>query len=237
MKICALSDIHGQLIEIHDSCDIVCICGDILPLSIQLNGKKSRRWLTDSFLPWCDNLPCDKVFYIAGNHDFFFYNHRNDYSSYNVSTIKTKYLYCESIEYKGLKIYGTPWCRPFYNWAFNLDETEQTAFYNTIESKKQLSNIDILLTHDAPYGVSDVLLQQDYRYSDGKHIGNQAITDLIKETNPHYCFHGHLHSSNHDLEMLNNTHIYNVSILDEYYNATFKPLYITISEDKNEAVK
>ena len=40
MKICAISDIHGYLPKMEE-CDVVCICGDILPLSIQHNLKAS----------------------------------------------------------------------------------------------------------------------------------------------------------------------------------------------------
>ena len=71
MKICALSDLHGTLFSTEDyfePCELVCICGDISPLSIQATSRKMRRWLVDEFKPWCESLPCDKVIFIAGNH-------------------------------------------------------------------------------------------------------------------------------------------------------------------------
>ena len=82
MKVTALSDCHGLLLPIEEfePCELVCICGDISPLNIQANHKKMRKWLREEFKPWCESLPCDKVIFIAGNHDrictnkdFFFF--------------------------------------------------------------------------------------------------------------------------------------------------------------------
>ena len=65
--ICAISDLHGILIDI-EPCDLVLICGDTIPLNIQSNSKKTKRWLVNEFKPWCESLPCNKVLFIAGNH-------------------------------------------------------------------------------------------------------------------------------------------------------------------------
>ena len=71
MKICAFSDMHGQLDFKIEPCDIVIICGDIIPLRIQSFTGPSEVWLRDVFIPWCTNLPCEKVLFIAGNHKLF----------------------------------------------------------------------------------------------------------------------------------------------------------------------
>ena len=55
MKIIAMSDFHGDLIENVESCDVVCICGDFLPLKIQRDSQKSLKWLKNDFLPWCQS--------------------------------------------------------------------------------------------------------------------------------------------------------------------------------------
>ena len=44
MKICGISDIHGNLIENIPECDVLCVCGDIMPLSVQRNIEQSRHW-------------------------------------------------------------------------------------------------------------------------------------------------------------------------------------------------
>ena len=78
MKITAISDLHGNLPTIDQS-DILIISGDISPLNIQRSKPQMKMWLETIFLYWINTLPVDKVFLIAGNHDFYFenipYNH------------------------------------------------------------------------------------------------------------------------------------------------------------------
>ena len=68
MKICAMSDLHGDLPEIK-SCDLVLICGDSVPLDYQASSNKTKKWYNGLFRGWAYNLPCDKVLFIAGNHE------------------------------------------------------------------------------------------------------------------------------------------------------------------------
>ena len=75
MIICAISDLHGNLNFNIDKCDLLLICGDIVPLNIQMNHKKSRKWIVNDFDKWCNSQPCDKVLFIAGNHDMCMENH------------------------------------------------------------------------------------------------------------------------------------------------------------------
>lgn len=43
MKICGISDIHGNLIENIPECDVLCICGDIVTLNAQRNIEASKH--------------------------------------------------------------------------------------------------------------------------------------------------------------------------------------------------
>ena len=52
----------------------------------------------------------------------------------------------------------------------------------------------------------------------------------IKKYKPTYCIHGHLHTSNHNEEILYDTKVYNVSILNEEYRTSFDPLYFEINK-------
>ena len=70
MKICGISDIHGNLIENIPECDVLCICGDIMPLSVQRQIPESRHWLYNRFANWIKKQSCNKVILVPGNHDF-----------------------------------------------------------------------------------------------------------------------------------------------------------------------
>ena len=226
MKICSFSDMHGQLDFTIEPCDIVLICGDIVPLNVQSSMINSEIWLKDVFIPWCNNLPCEKVLFIAGNHDHLFERHPDRVRLSLQGQDKITYLDCEIFEYEGKIIYGTPLCKPFGRWAFMPSYEEQDERY--ARHLNIIGNIDIIMSHDAPYGVSDVLLQKDCFWADGTHIGNKSLFKFIEAAQPSYCFHGHLHSTNHEEELLNKTKVYNVSLLDENYEMVYEPQYFEI---------
>lgn len=70
MKICAISDIHGELINIPE-CDVLCIAGDIVELNVQRDNELSKHWFENEFVPWVNKLPCKKVIATPGNHKLF----------------------------------------------------------------------------------------------------------------------------------------------------------------------
>lgn len=216
MKIVVTSDLHGYLPKEVPKCDLLLICGDIVPLDIQSDEEECRFWMMNSFISWCESLPCDKVLFICGNHEVGL---RNSIDWLNTNFPKDYYVthLCDSLyEYNGVKIYGTPWCKIFLNWAFMLPNDELKEKFSLIPD-----NLDILMTHDAPYGTSDIC-SQDIVWNTHDHIGNIPLRDAVLSKSPKYNFHGHLHTSNHELEMLGNTKVYNVSYIDELYNPAFK---------------
>ena len=227
IKICAMSDLHGYLPEVKP-CDLVLICGDIVPLRIQGRTKDSYKWFSTEFKEWAIDLPCDKVIFIAGNHELTFPNHYNDYKQLFYNDSKVTYLCHEGYIYKGpdgkeYSIFGTPYCKEFGNWAFMLSDPELEERYSEIPE-----NLDILITHDAPYGVSDVLLQKECKWATGEHIGNVPLRNAIIQKCPKYVFHGHLHSTSHEFELLENSKVVNCSLKDEFYNVLYKPIIIDL---------
>ena len=224
MKICAFSDMHGNLDFKVEQCDLVLICGDIVPLYMQDNLQMSEIWFERVFVPWCNKLPCEKVLFIGGNHDWFLFYSPEIMKKIIKENDKIEYLDCEIYEYNGKVIYGTPMCKIFGNWAFMYPNNEQSKKYKN--HLKAIDKIDIIISHDAPYGTSDVLLQEDCPWANGEHIGNYALKDFVRKAKPNILFHGHLHSTNHEKEMLDDTEVYNVSLLDEAYRMKYEPLYI-----------
>ena len=222
--ICAISDLHGTLIDI-EPCNLVLICGDTVPLNIQSNSKKTYKWFQTVFKEWTDNLPCNKVLFIAGNHDLGLEHHQERYEKLFPEDNKVTYLCNTSYDYKGIKIFGTPYCKQFGHWAFNRDDSTLIKLFEEI-----LYNLDILISHDAPYGCTDVCLQQlDWISKD--HLGNMPLRNAIIEKNPKIVFHGHLHSSSHLFESLENSKVVNCSIIDEQYNVNYYPIYYDLSKE------
>ena len=234
MKVAVISDLHGHLPiypspywEGIEECELLLICGDILPLRMQTNMLESRLWLLDEFKPWAASLPVEQVFFIAGNHDFWF--ERNDLTAHQIFSLydKVTYLknefddYLSTQDYKVYRIFGTPYCHQFGNWAFMRDGETLVKKFNRIPG-----NVDILLSHDAPLGTSDICFE-GFSASKG-HIGCPELRDAIIASKPKYNFHGHLHTSNHEEEVLGETKVYNTSILNEQYDLVYKPLIIRI---------
>ena len=235
MKIAVISDLHGHLPtypspywEGIEECELLLICGDILPLSMQSNMPRSRSWLIEDFKPWAASLPVEQVYFIAGNHDFWF--EKNDIEARKIFSLNDKVTYMknEYLDYyasiqdsKTYRIFGTPYCHMFGNWAFMRGEETLAHKFSEMPD-----DVDILISHDAPYGTSDICFE-GFSTSKG-HIGCPELRDAIIEKKPKYCFHGHLHSSNHGEEVLGETKVYNTSILNEQYNLVYEPLMIRL---------
>ncbi|HEX3804322.1 MAG TPA: hypothetical protein VHV75_15915 [Solirubrobacteraceae bacterium] len=63
------SDLHGQLPAV-EPCDVLFLAGDLVPLEVQEDDQRSKRWLSEVFARWLDEVPAAEVVGIAGNHDF-----------------------------------------------------------------------------------------------------------------------------------------------------------------------
>lgn len=228
MKICAISDLHGDLINLEPS-DLVIMCGDSVPLNKQASERKTWRWYINEFKDWAENLPCEKVIWIPGNHELYVQNHEQKYRSLFSREDKVTFLchelYTWQFNNKEYKIFGTPYCQEFGHWAYMLPTEDLIAKYNDIPE-----GLDILITHDQPYGYGDVLLQKDCPWANGKHIGNKMLMEAIAKKKPRYQLNGHLHSCNHNIIDIDGTIHYNVSLKDESYQPVYEPLYLEIDK-------
>lgn len=151
MKICGISDIHGNLIENIPECDVLCICGDIVTLNAQRNIEASKHWWETKFIKWVDKLPCKKVIIIPGNHDFYLeYKYKlNEWGSFKdnmqiLSKGKLVFLIDEMYIYEGVKFYGSPWIKP-------IEFQEDRWTFSRFDTYKDIPQCDILLTHDNPF--------------------------------------------------------------------------------------
>lgn len=212
IKLGVTSDLHGNLPSI-EPCDILLICGDIFPLNIQTSMPHCRKWLAEDFSDWCNSIPAKEIVFIAGNHDFFFARDRK----YELNTTKVHYLKDSEITIEGIRIYGTPWCHQFGNWAFMLSDEELTKYYEQIPE-----NLDILITHDA-LSIGNLGLTE--WLGSFHNAGNEVLTKYVLERKPKMYFCGHIHDGNHELQTINGIQMANVSLLDNSYTITNPILY------------
>lgn len=233
MKITVLSDFHGVLPVIKEPTDLVLICGDISPFDIQHLKEQMVYWLHNNFKTWIEELPCKKVIMVPGNHDFYFLSRKTRKSRDEFLSIYDDKLIClwnESYTYefeeKKYEIFGTPYCKIFGNWAFMVTNDKLKEKFSLIPPK-----IDILLSHDPPYGLGDKMLLP--KYDDPGNIGNQELRCRLDEFDadelPRYCFFGHIHTGNHEVNKYFNMQYANVSLMDEYCDILYyKPLTLEI---------
>ena len=228
IKICAISDIHGQFDNLSiKPVDILFICGDIVPLRMQRNIPQSLSWFKKEFIPWCQSQPANQIYMVGGNHDFALEKLEKEIKESLLGT-KITILYNEGAEYmddngKIWTIWGSPNCHIFGNWAFMYSDE-----YNKEMYERMPKNVDFCITHDMGYRRSDQCLGFIDAYEKDLHRGNIPLAEVLEEKQPKYHFGGHLHTCEHNLVDYTGTKTACVSLLNEQYNKVYEPLYLEV---------
>lgn len=218
MKITAISDLHGILIDDIKPCDILFIAGDITPAfrEYHRNVKKQVEWLENSFVPWLKTISAKHIVVIAGNHDFIFET--------NIDLVPKSffenciYLQDSGCEIEGLKIWGSPHTPIFHNWAFNLYEVDLKNKFNLIPD-----DTDIIIIHGPPYGILDKSC--DFHTDEEVHCGSISLLEKINKIKPKLFVCGHIHKE-YGWQKLDNILFVNAAVVNERYNLTKKPILI-----------
>lgn len=229
IKICAISDLHGILPNNIKPCDLLLICGDILPLEIQSDVLRTEIWIVNDFSNWIQNLPCTHCIGVLGNHDIGLKRKLEILNRLYKST-KNKVEFLENTETnvvfedKIIKIWGSPWCKIFGKWEYMASDEKLQEYYSTMPKA-----CDIVITHDTP-AAGDLGIITEGKYI-GEKAGNKILAKIIKEKQPQIALSGHIHSSNHKLEKkkgFGNTLFATVSLVNEKYQPIYEPLYFEI---------
>ena len=211
MRILGLSDLHGNLLETIPKCDVLCLCGDIIPLNIQRNNQQSEYWWKNKFTSWINKIDCKEVIVVPGNHDFYFewlyclLDDNNQHTEYDNFCNLLNYickkpihiLINDSVTINNITFYGCPFVQPIGGWAFEY----------TTHKQIEIPKCDILLTHDSPIKNHNL----EY-YGTGK---------------SKYWLYGHWHDGESDYTK----NWYNCSRLDDRY--CFKKNYKYVLIDIN----
>ena len=211
MKICIISDTHGQhdFIGINSySADTIIHCGDISG-----NGKINS---IQNFLNWFSNLNQFKhKIFIAGNHDLLF--EKSGIIAREIIPNNIIYLEDNEVIIDDIKFYGSPVQKHFNNWAFNRDETKLAQHWAAIPE-----NTDILITHSPPLGIGDFVPWAN------SHEGSPSLHDeVINRIKPKiHCF-GHIHEG-YGLKIINNIKFVNASNLNGNYEVVNNPFIFNL---------
>lgn len=196
-KIVALSDQHMNFFEVPSG-DILIVAGDMTYRGAPQEIKAFADWLK----PLKDQFKHRIV--IAGNHDFGFQDHQ----AAMVSLLDPDVIYLEheACEVEGLKIFGSPYTPPFYNWAFMKDEHFLEILYGEIPDDTQ-----VLITHGPPHSILD-------KVPDGTQVGSHALLRRIKQLDHlKLSIFGHIHTQGGKHENVCGIDFYNVGVLNDAY--------------------
>lgn len=235
MNCVAVSDLHGFLPEYPSNfwnnildAEILLICGDIIPLRCQTNMEESKRWLLEEFKPWAASLPVEQVYFIAGNHDFIFERKANEVKQWFTKADKVTYLCNEWVDYlsitdsKVYRIFGTPYCKIFGNWAFMRENDYLEMKYSQIPE-----NTDIVMSHDAP-AIFKIGYINEGRWA-GIDAGNPVLAKILQEKKPKWSICGHIHSGDHNVNISSAEVSYvNVSSVNEQYELANEPFLFKV---------
>ncbi len=217
MRICCISDIHGNLPEIPD-CDLLLLAGDYP------RYHRNRMWYSREFRSWLQfirdrGIP---VVGVAGNHDFVF-----EKDPEFARSLPWTYLQDQGFDFGPTYIYGSPWQPRFYDWAFNLDEPELAKKWALIPS-----GTDILVLHGPPHGYGDAVARKiteenEHEWPSPEHVGSPSLLARILEVKPKLVVAGHIHSG-YGVYQINNTIFVNASHCNEQYQPVNKPIMVEL---------
>lgn len=212
MKITIISDTHNkhkQLDEfLTEESDVIIHCGDFTSMGYDYEVSDFMRWFSNL------NQFKHKIF-IAGNHDFSFEQNFDHIKKFIPSNV----IYLENSEViiDGVKFYGTPIQKEFYNWAFNRKYEDLEEYYKMIPD-----DVDVLITHTPPLGILDSVINNPL--PQGTPILDEEIFERIK---PKINCFGHIHES-YGVKDIYNIKFVNASTLNMKYQIMNKPIIVEI---------
>lgn len=208
MIIDCISDLHGFKPKMPG--------GDLLIVAGDLTARDTYSQHLE-FAEWFANQQYEHKIFIAGNHDggLVSWTPRHYFGA--------DYLFDSETEYKGLKIWGSPWTPTFYDWHFMKDRGEP------IKEKWDLipEDVDILITHGPPYGILDYV-EISSKGDATKRAGCMDLMNRIPAlTKLKLHVFGHIHEG-YGQESIHGTTFVNASIMDGNYRPVNKPIRIEL---------
>lgn len=210
LKLVTISDTHTLQGRIKlPPGDVLIHAGDALSYGTDAEWADFAAW-------WNHQRYSYKIF-VAGNHDWVLELNK----SWALTQLEnTHYLEDSGVTIEGKLFWGSPWQRPFCNWAFNRGDRFRYDKFELIPE-----NTYVLITHTPPEGYCDRIGPD--------RIGDSHLKLRTEITAPpiHIC--GHIHYG-YGIEMRNfplagsSGIVVNTAICNEGYKPVNAPITIRI---------
>lgn len=202
-----ISDTHMSHQDVDDD---LASGGDLLVHTGDFGAVGNFQELAE-FNRWLGTLAFEKIINVAGNHDKICAD--MGYTLAKDMFTNSTYLEDCITEYKGLKIYGTPYSKQFGHWSFMKVESELDKVWAKIPE-----GIDILLVHGPAYGILDRVPR-----GGGTLTGSETLRDhILNRIKPKVVCHGHIHCHT-GVQIVNGIKFSNAAVLDDNYEYANKP--------------
>lgn len=196
MKILHLSDTHNQHRQLDNlpATDLIIHSGDI---SFAGTGEEVM-----DFIEWFGSLNYQYKIFIAGNHDYVLEGKAPERIQ-GFLPENCFYLYNSGITINGINFWGIP-------FFFSPDETNS----NTKSIELIPDDVDVLITHQPPYGILD--------QSNDTRFGCSDLSQAVTRIQPSYHLFGHIHDA-YGIEKYKQTTFVNAAVVDAEYRLMRNP--------------
>jgi Icc-related predicted phosphoesterase len=172
-------------------------------------AKKASQFR--DFNDWLGELPHAFKLVVPGNHDFALEDPRMRDSIFNATL-----LIEQGVNIAGLQIWSSP-TTTLGGWAFAISKPEQRKRHWA----QVPGGIDILITHEPPFGILDV------PRGTHDHEGDPELLDAVNRAKPRLHVFGHIHGA-HGTEQTEHTKFVNAAVFGEFGDLDKPPVIIDL---------
>ncbi len=180
--IAACSDVFAQMPQLKEAVDIAIICGSFCPLFdkslVSWNITNQVDFIQEKFNPWLDSLPAPCKIIVGGKNDHVAEFYGSQLSNY----IHAEYVQDDTVNCKGLNIYGTPWIPQ------HMQAKDQSNAFLCIKPEKYIKSIERIPKY------TNILITNTYP-REGESIDVEADFALAKKMESLKSMQLHIHSS------------------------------------------
>jgi Icc-related predicted phosphoesterase len=183
-----------------DRCDVLVHCGDAC-----VKGNLTEAL---DFLYWFVKQPASYKVLVPGNHDLKLKTHPD--ALLLAKQMGIHLLNNGLVELEGIRIYGVSTTFKGHDDP-RFKDSEWGSISDRVNAWKDIpENLDLLITHQPPYGVLDLSIKNE-------HLGCQMLLEKVREVKPKYHYFGHIHEQAGKTVIAFDTEFNNVACMNREY--------------------